>query len=146
MIEAALRGETEWVSPTTGQTLPLSVDIILSAIAGFGMDRAVWNKLIRSLADGVEAKPVSQWVVLRTVVVGLGRKVPGIHLYVGKCFMTTTDFVAKEGVPIDVLPFDLPQGVWYKRTPTCVQMSSNQWQIEVEYWHADQADWFWEPA
>lgn len=145
MVEAVLRGETEWTG-TDGSTLPLDINVVLSAIESQGMDPALWRLLISSLADGVEAKPVSQWVLCRTVIVGPAQKIPGIHANVGKVFISTADLAQKEGVPTADLPFDLPEGVWCKRTPTCAQSGANKWEIQVEYWHADMADWFWERA
>jgi hypothetical protein len=84
----------------------------------------------------VEAFPVSQYVLRKTLIVPSNTNLRPALENVGKIFTTTNQLKTSESIPTTLL-FVLPEGVWLKRTPTVQQITSDKWQALQEWWHAD---------
>ncbi len=92
---------------------------------------------IYMLMRGVESFSVAQFVLRHTVIVPSNTNIRPAYANVGKIFATTDSLRQIENIPENFFPFDLPVGVWLKRTPTCEQTAPQRWQISQEWWHAD---------
>jgi len=140
MIEAFISGTTvvddneEEFKPTQAEILQFASDI------GVGFDTFVLSEFLGALARGVEAFTVSQYVLRREIVVPRYTNIRPAYSYVGQLLYTRT-MASFENIPDD-LGFDLPDGIWLKRTPTRTLVAIDKWQITQEWWHADDYDKF----
>lgn len=96
---------------------------------------ALFDSVIAELAKGVEAYTVSQFVLRHSVVITSNSTIKPALDNVGKVY-TTSALESAENIPA-TLKFNLPDGVWLKRTPTVEQYGSDKWTVTQEYWHAD---------
>ena len=139
-VEALIRGESITVD-VNGTEVALNTDYILDfVVRQLRLSQSVFAGLILSLAKGVESYTVSQYVLRHTRVVVRRSNLKPSTTNIGKIFATTADLRSKESIP--TLLFDLPEGVWLKRTPTQEQSSADKYDITQEYWHADSYDTF----
>jgi hypothetical protein len=90
------------------------------------------------LSKGVQSFPISQYVLRKTSTVPLNWAGQQAMTNVGDVYTSTSQMETAEGVPND-LKFIMPEGKWLKRTPTIRQQRSGRWQINSEFWHADDA-------
>lgn len=123
-IEALVRGDSE-----DGATTPSN------------FDPAVYTGLISSLISGVEAFPISTYVLRRTLTLpALTTLAPGFAN--SNRIYTTAQLLAFEtSIPTN-LGNTLPTGYWQKKTPTASQQSDGRWVYRVEYWWAEEYDPF----
>lgn len=123
-IEALVRGDSE-----DGATTPSN------------FDPAVYTGLISSLISGVEAFPISTYVLRRTLTLpALTTLAPGFAN--SNRIYTTAQLLAFEtSIPAN-LGNTLPAGYWQKKTPTASQQSDGRWVYRVEYWWAEEYDPF----
>lgn len=123
-IESFVRGES-----SDGATAP----------AGF--DSEVYEALVASLLNGVEAFSVSTYVLRRTLTLTANTEVAPGFANANKIFSRAQLLSAEPTIP-DNLQSSLPEGVWLKKTPTASQQSDGRWVYRVEYWWAEEYDEF----
>lgn len=133
------------IETDNGETVDLNMDRLISSGLLLGLDQAAVIVLVLSLLQGVEVFPVSQWVLKRRTIVGRGARIKPSKSNVNRIF-TVEQLRTMEGLP-ESLPFDIPAGVWAKKTPKFPQIAADKWAIDQEYWHADSANpLIWKPA
>ena len=148
--EALARGDAITYDTQTGEQGTLTVEQWLDGITTYitptyaqgnlnALNPLVFKKLLRSLSQGVEAFVVSQYVLRHRQVIAKGSTIKPSTANINKVYTNTLDMMDVEAVPND-LPFDLPEGVWLKKTPTRDQVAGDKWQITQEWWHADDYD------
>jgi hypothetical protein len=98
------------------------------------------ESVYEELAKGVEAFPVSQYVLRRSITIASNSTLQPALDNVGKVY-STSGLSASEGVPA-TLKFSLPDGFWLKRTPSVEPSGVDKWVITQEYWHADEYSTF----
>lgn len=103
--------------------------------------RDVYDGLIKSLIAGVEAFPVSTYVLRRTITLPARTTLAPAFEYSNKIF-TSASLVAYETTIPSNLVSALPAGYWQKKTPTAAQQSDGRWVYRVEYWWAQEFDEF----
>jgi hypothetical protein len=111
--------------------------------ASGGADNSVFAKIAQELVRGHESYVVSQWILRHTITVGwmpYGSKLV-LSRNTGKVFRSTAAMVIRETVPVDLLPYELPEGEWLKRSPDGDQSGTLKWRIDHEYWWAEK--WAW---
>lgn len=123
-IEQFVRGES-----TDGATTP----------ANFDPD--VYTSLLKSLISGVEAFPVSTYVLRRTITLPAKTTLAPAFQYSNQIF-TTASLVAYETTIPANLTSALPVGYWQKKTPTAAQQADGRWVYRVEYWWSEEFDEF----
>lgn len=123
-IEAIVRGEVEYS---------------WSDASSFSRD--VYDGLIKSLIAGVEAFPVSTYVLRRTITLPSNTALAPAFQYSNQIF-TTASLVGYETTIPANLTSALPVGYWQKKTPTAAQQSDGRWVYRVEYWWAAEFDEF----
>ncbi len=123
-VEAIVRGEVEYS---------------WSDASSFSRD--VYDGLIKSLIAGVEAFPVSTYVLRRTITLPSNTALAPAFDYSNKIF-TTASLVGYETTIPTNLRSALPVGYWQKKTPTAAQQSDGRWVYRVEYWWASEFDEF----
>lgn len=140
-IDALVRGQTT-TTGDTGEEIDLTVDQLMLVVAALGMSTTVFLGLMKSMAAGVESWSVSQFVLrnVRVLAKNFGSSLKPNYDNVGKV-LTTATLKQQEQVP-SVLPFDIPEGVWLKRTPTADYESADKTVVTREFWHADSYDKF----
>jgi len=139
-VDALIRAEQE-VTHADGSIYTLTIQhILLVHIANLGLDAQVFRGLISALVRGEEAFTVSQWVLRHTLVIAANSSIKPSLANVGRVY-PTDQLRAVEAIP-NTIRFDLPLGVWLKRTPTIEQTSADKWTITQEFWHAEQYDPF----
>jgi hypothetical protein len=143
-IRALVEGQRE-IQDEDGNTVDLSADFIIGSITGTpGIstdDLVVLQNLIQAMASGVDAFPVSQYVLRKTetVVVSV-TQAKANHLNVGRMLTYTTLVAMEPTLPTDptALLIDaegLDKGFfWLKRRPNTDPVNRGQWQITQEYW------------
>lgn len=94
------------------------------------------DKVATELAKGVEAFPVSQYVLRRNQVITNNSSIKPTLDNVGKVY-TTSAVKNSYGIP-DTIKFSLPEGFWLKRTPTVEPTGQDKYIITQEFWHADE--------
>jgi hypothetical protein len=105
----------------------------------------VFEGLFGSLCAGVQSKPESRYVLRRVLTILAGSKIRPAYEGVNKVW-STDELKSRLAIPSTIM-FDLPDGVWLKRTPTVEQSAADKWTITQEWWHADSYDPFiLEPA
>ena len=123
-IEGIVRGEVEYS---------------WSDASSFSRD--VYDGLIKSLIAGVEAFPVSTYVLRRTITLPSNTALAPAFQYSNQIF-TTASLVGYETTIPSNLRSALPVGYWQKKTPTAAQQSDGRWVYRVEYWWAAEFDEF----
>lgn len=123
-IEAIVRGEVEYS---------------WSDASSFSRD--VYDGLIKSLIAGVEAFPVSTYVLRRTITLPSNTALAPAFQYSNQIF-TTASLVGYETTIPANLRTALPVGYWQKKTPTAAQQNDGRWVYRVEYWWAAEFDEF----
>ena len=109
-------------------------DEVLGSLDGY-------DGLIKSLIAGVEAFPVSTYVLRRTITLPSNTALAPAFDYSNKIF-TTASLVGYETTIPTNLRSALPVGYWQKKTPTAAQQSDGRWVYRVEYWWASEFDEF----
>lgn len=140
-IQTLVRGDRtiEIVDPNGKvTTVVLTVDLILGALSGFsGINIDLMRGLIEAMASGVEAFPVSQYVLRKTeTVIATVTGMKAQHLYVGK-MLTYSQLTSHEptlDAALLIEPAELKDDFWLKRSPTVDQVNRGQFQITQEYW------------
>ena len=123
-VEAIVRGEVEYS---------------WSDASSFSRD--VYDGLIKSLIAGVEAFPVSTYVLRRTITLPSNTALAPATDYANK-ILTTASLVGYETTIPTNQNSALPVGYWQKKTPTAAQQSDGRWVYRVEYWWASEFDEF----
>jgi len=102
------------------------------------------HEMAAILGMGVESFTVSQYVLRRTRIVTSTTDIKPVVTNTGKVYSQAAMESEEGGIPA-TLKFNLPDGVWLKRTPTVTQYGADKWQIVQEYWHADRfLTWLYE--
>lgn len=139
LVRDMLNGDPA-VDPETGQETTIDLPYIMNVMAGYPVDGQVFSDLISALASGEEGYSVSQYVLRRETVILRGSTIKPSTANISKVFESTDLLKTKESFPD--LPFDLPTGMWLKRTPTFVQTAADKYQITQEWWEASDYDHF----
>lgn len=95
------------------------------------------DKFKELLRAGAQSYPVSQYVLRRTGRVGIDWTGQFALTNVGDVYPSTAAMETAEAVPA-ALKFALPTGKWLKRTPSVRQQRDGRWEINNEWWHADE--------
>jgi hypothetical protein len=85
-----------------------------------------------AMLNGQDAYYSSEWVLRRRLVIGLNSTIRPSQANINKVFPTTESLQTLEEVPN--LPFDLPEGMWLKKSPHFQQIDADKWQILQEWW------------
>lgn len=141
-VNAFVEGKRE-IETDNGSLVKLSMKGLIASGALLTLPKSTVVRLVACLLRGVESWPVSQWVLRHNVVVGPESRVRPSLANIGRIF-TTAQLRLAERVPVlpKALHFDLPAGVWLKRTPSMEQSGIGKWTITQEWWHADSYDPF----
>lgn len=105
--------------------------------------------LATRLVAGVEAWPVSQYVLRRTVTVRRNTSLSAIHTNVNRVFDYTGITAAEPSLAADgvIAASDLTHLHWLKRTPRVGNASKGLRLIVYEYWGAEEwDDWIHDPS
>jgi hypothetical protein len=146
LFEAFARGESEWID-ADGNSQTLTLDFVVGVATPLGMEAPFVRNLLGCLSRGVESHPLSRYILARRIGLIRGSNWRWNPANVGKVFISTAQLVQKENVPQGAFPFDLPEGMWLKRTPTMRQTAAWRWEGEQEYWWFEKIEWFvHEPA
>lgn len=135
-MEALARGNSKWVA-VDGTTEDLKESDFLDwcAAQGTGVSRAVFEQLLLDMGQGAETYQMAQFVLRHQYSFVNGALIKDPYVYANK-IMTTEVLKVVEAFPA-TLPFDLPAGVWLKQCPSVQPLGGNKYQIEEEWWHAD---------
>lgn len=135
-IEALIRGETQF-RDETGKLTPLTLTNILSDTFAYAIDPQVFIDVVDAMASGIEAFPVSQYVLRKVETVVAASQLKVSHENTGR-MLTYGRLIADEPtLPSAILiePGGLQADHFFlKRTPTVDQMNHGQWQLTQEYW------------
>jgi hypothetical protein len=134
-VEALSKGERK-VTGVDGQETDITIDTLANLIKASGMSDGPFRGLIYDMGRGVEGFSLPQYVLRRVTIVPSGTNLRPALGNVGKIFTSTARLKASERIPQTLL-FILPDGVWLKRTPTVQQTASDRWEVQQEWWHAD---------
>jgi hypothetical protein len=122
-----------------GGTAPATEDLIITKAGAMGVtgttNVANLRALIRELAAGTDAWPISRYVLRHTLTVAWGSSIRPAYTNVGR-MISTQSLIATER-PSFFLLDDLPAGYWLKRTPKVTQSGPGRWSVIQEWWHAD---------
>jgi hypothetical protein len=139
-VESYVKGER---STTTVDGKKVNLDwnfLEVNARLGLGIDSTVIRDLIGALARGEESFPVSQTVLMRTLIVHGNSSIKANKENIDKIF-TTNGLKASLPIP-ETIKFELEDGFWLKKTPTTEQIASDKFEINYEWWFAEQYDKF----
>jgi hypothetical protein len=146
VFEAFGRGESEWIDDN-GDGHTLTLEFVVKMATDKGMELPFVVNLLGCLARGVDSHPLSRYILAHRIGLTKGSKWRWNPTNIGKVFISTAQLIEKEHVPEDAFPFDLPEGMWLKRTPTMRQTAAWRWEGEQEYWWFEKIEWFvHEPA
>ena len=139
----------------TPSSIYLEVRADIAAIAAgekYGADVYWWGKpgtvftpqelttikrFVAALILGVDSYHLSAWVLRRRRVIASNSIIKPSNSYVNMIFQSTAGLMAIEGVPTN-LAFDLPNGIWLKKSPKRSQIAADKWEISQEYYWADE--------
>ncbi|MHC1762925.1 MAG: hypothetical protein AB9869_01280 [Verrucomicrobiia bacterium] len=148
-VEALARGDVITYNSTTGEEGTLTVAQWLNTITHLiepvwpgnpaALNPAVFMRLLRSLSMGGEAFIISQYVLRHRLIIAKNSTIRPSTNNINRVYTNTLDMTTAESVPTD-LPFDLPDGMWMKKTPTREQVAADKWQITQEWYHVDDYD------
>jgi hypothetical protein len=126
------------------QVVDLTADFIIGSITGTPgigtADLTVLQKLIDAMASGIDAFPVSQYVLRKTETVAVSvTTARASHERVGKLLTYQTlnqlePTLANDPTALLIQAADLDKFFWQKRRPLTDPASRGQWQIVQEYW------------
>ncbi len=128
------RGDTQF-NRSDGTAEDLDEKKTLDWIAEQGVSREIFAQLLKDMGSGVDSYQVAQYVLKHQFAFIAGQIIKDPYVMANK-LMTTATLKVREGFPVN-LPFDLPAGVWLKQTPSVQPLGSAKYQIEEEWWHAD---------
>lgn len=146
-IEALVRGDYPTAggnASTTNATTALRaiVNDFVGAVTGTeGLPSGIesWDEffaqLVGDMIDGVEAVPVSAFVLRRRSILPPITDVSPGYDGVGKAYSTARLLVEEPTIPANIREA-LPAGYWAKKTPTATQNTDATWAYVVEYWWA----------
>jgi len=142
MIDALLRGLSTYPDPANpNDTLDISASMIVQQAVGFGMDQTTWEGFIDTLAHNTTSWLQSSWSLKRRMVLPSNSSVLADLENVNRLFTPSgllTDLQAQSGIPSTVR-FALPtNGYWLKKAPSISQNTSGSWEINGEWWWAEQ--------
>ena len=153
-IESLVRGDYEEDTEKTVQGIKDRItSAALAQPQGPGIDPTlpdingqiddIVDGLIRSLVSGVEAFPVSSFVLRKTMVLNpLTNVSPGFE-NANKVFALTALVQAEPGIPLNIAGvLTSLGGYWQKKTPQASQSADARWTYTVEYWYAENVDRF----
>lgn len=153
-IEALVRGE---YSADTRKTVQAIKDRITAAILaqpqGPGIDPVlpdvngqvgdIVDGIIKSLVRGVEAFPVSSYVLRKTMVLSPVTNVSPGFQNANKVFSLAALVRDEPGIPLNIAGILVALGgYWQKKTPQASQAADGRWTYTVEYWYAEEVDRF----
>lgn len=153
-IEALVRGEYSGSEAKTVATI--KADVTAAAIAqpqGPGIEPAlpditgqiddIVDGLIASLVDGVEAFPLSTYVLRKTMVLNPATNVSPAFEDSNKLFTFTRLVQEEPTIPLNLAGILTEiRGYWQKKTPQASQAADGRWTYTGEYWWADDYDPF----
>lgn len=111
------------------------------AQAPANFDPDVYNGLLSSLIAGVEAFPVSTYVLRRSITLPARTTLAPAFANSNAIFSTDELRALEPTIPAN-LRDTLPAGFWQKKTPTAAQQPDGRWVYRVEYWWAEDYDPF----
>lgn len=99
--------------------------------------------LIKSLVRGVEAFPVSSYVLRKTMVLSPSTNVSPGFQNANKVFSLAALVRDEPGIPLNIAGILVALGgYWQKKTPQASQAADGRWTYTVEYWYAEEVDRF----
>lgn len=99
--------------------------------------------LIKSLVRGVEAFPVSSYVLRKTMVLSPVTNVSPGFQNANKVFSLAALVRDEPGIPLNIAGILVALGgYWQKKTPQASQAADGRWTYTVEYWYAEEVDRF----
>ena len=99
--------------------------------------------LIKSLVRGVEAFPVSSYVLRKTMVLSPATNVSPGFQNANKVFSLAALVRDEPGIPLNIAGILVALGgYWQKKTPQASQAADGRWTYTVEYWYAEEVDRF----
>ena len=104
------------------------------------LSTAVFEGLAASLSRGVEAFPVSHYVIRRTRQLSANSTIQ-IAVATANWIFTRDQFIELEK-PSFALLASLPVGYYQRKTPTMQQQRDGTWLVNEEWWHATDFDHF----
>ena len=151
-IEALVRGEYDADTRKTVQSIKNETVDAMSTMtpSGTGTEPIelgntddIIDGLIASLVSGVEAFPVSSYVLRKTMVLNPMTNVsPGFE-NANKVFTLAALVRTEPGIPLNIAGvLNAIGGYWQKKTPQASQAADARWTYTVEYWYAENVDLF----
>lgn len=143
LVESWARGDTE-AELDNGDTLTLNESNIKAMLNLYDVkvstDQDTIVSLGNALSRGEESWLISQFVIRRTVTIASnsGESLKPAYDNVNK--MLTKDAFNRIEQPPSTIKFNLPDGYFLKRTPTVRQVTADKWEVQSEWWHADDYD------
>jgi hypothetical protein len=111
---------------------------IMSELAWWDDANPLTKQFVGDLLKGADTTYISQWVLRHVQILARGCSIRPNAVNIDKVYATTDLLRAWEGVPANLaLPFDVPTGIWLKKTPSFDQVAADKWQLTQEFWHAD---------
>ena len=108
---------------------------LLSEIAWWATASVSMKQFVHTLLIGQDTYFRSSWVLDRKTVIAWNSIIRPTTNNINKVYTSTLSLRQVEGVPD--LPFDLPDGIWLKKSPKFDPLGSDKWQISQQWWWGD---------
>lgn len=151
-IEGLVRGEFTNDTRKTVQTIKNEALDAMSTVnpdgnstqpIELGNTDDIIDGLIKSLVRGVEAFPVSSYVLRKTMVLSPVTNVSPGFQNANKVFSLAALVRDEPGIPLNIAGILVALGgYWQKKTPQASQAADGRWTYTVEYWYAEEVDRF----
>lgn len=151
-IEGLVRGEFTNDTRKTVQTIKNEALDAMSTVnpdgnstqpIELGNTDDIIDGLIKSLVRGVEAFPVSSYVLRKTMVLSPVTNVSPGFQNANKVFSLAALVRDEPGIPLNIAGILVTLGgYWQKKTPQASQAADGRWTYTVEYWYAEEVDRF----
>ena len=140
LVDGKLAGSSTVVGYGGNEVDIITHEAFTGEITALGLDAAVFTGLVRTLAKGVEAFPVSGYVIRRT------KKLPAVTnikpiLARSNIIYEKSVFIALENPP-STITFGIPEGWYQKKSPVMAQQQDGTWQMTEEWWWAEEFEAF----
>ncbi len=123
-----------------GASQNITIQGIQSMCGSLGINYNVIAGIMNSMLNGVTSFYFFAYVVRHNIVVPFGSNIGPVYTNVAQV-LTSPQMYALEKFPAPpVAPFQLPDQVWLKKSPTVRQIAADRWAISQEYRGADSFD------
>lgn len=141
-VEAFSRGESTIPNPSQdGESFTSTYTGIVASAEKLGMSKSVWSLYLDAISHKTTSFNLSSWSLKRRMVLPSGSDIKADLDNVNQLFTQSgmrTDLERHVAIP-NTVRFILPSnGYWLKKCPTVSQNTQGSWEINQEWWWAEQ--------